>query len=270
MRPTLRLLAAVKPTHLTPNAPTGLTGLRNHPYPRYALVDLYSRTLAALQTLPDTSVYRQSCEALTKHRLSIVESVKPLGYDEWATATKKRVEQSVQTDLQNFKQQLNVLDDFEQEQAKAGISATEADDLRERNRQILRNKLQFIEKKAEEAIERKFEVLKSREVKTSITPPSGEKPPPEKREEWMDGGFDTEASMQRKLRASMQAVLSTDEGDNDEEVPEWWQPSPTLDTEQYVKRFIRIVSVGIMIKLTCVHKGFPRSKTRLAPGSSRK
>jgi NADH dehydrogenase (ubiquinone) 1 alpha subcomplex subunit 5 len=83
MRPALRLLAAVKPRLIEPGAPTGLTGLLTHPSPRSTLLYLYSSTLDKLKQVPETSVYRQSTEALTKKRLSIIEAVKPPGYDQW-------------------------------------------------------------------------------------------------------------------------------------------------------------------------------------------
>lgn len=93
MRNTLRLLAAVKPgRYLEAGDPTGLTGLSNHPAPRSALLYLYGATLDKLKTFPDHSVYRQSAEALTIHRMSIIESIKPEGYDEWAKKAAEKIE----------------------------------------------------------------------------------------------------------------------------------------------------------------------------------
>jgi len=86
MRRTYRLLASVKPTasqFLEPGAPTGLTGLRTHPSPRSTLVFLYRGTLDKLQALPEHSVYRQSTEAVTRHRLAAVEAAEPAGYADW-------------------------------------------------------------------------------------------------------------------------------------------------------------------------------------------
>ena len=92
MRISRRLLAKVKPgAFLEANTPTGLTGLTTHPAPRPALILTYRQTLEKLQQLPTTSVYRQSAEALTKQRLSIVESTKPAGYDEWLTQVRKQL-----------------------------------------------------------------------------------------------------------------------------------------------------------------------------------
>jgi NADH dehydrogenase (ubiquinone) 1 alpha subcomplex subunit 5 len=90
MRGTSRLLASLKKArYLEPGTPTGLTGLFTHPSPRSTLIYLYSSTLDKLKQLPESSVYRQSAEALTKHRLNIVNSVVPEGYEEWSAKAKK-------------------------------------------------------------------------------------------------------------------------------------------------------------------------------------
>lgn len=92
MRATLRLLAGVKPVrYLQPGAQTGLAGVYTHSTPRSTLLYLYTTTLEKLQAAPETSVYRQSVEALTKHRMAIVQSVKPDGYDEWRQRAQKLV-----------------------------------------------------------------------------------------------------------------------------------------------------------------------------------
>ncbi|KKZ66652.1 hypothetical protein EMCG_00215 [[Emmonsia] crescens] len=92
MRSTLRLLADVKPArYLQPHAPTGLTGLTTHPRPRQALLILYTTTLKKLQNIPESSVYRQATEALTKQRLKIIESTKPPGYDKWQQEVQQKV-----------------------------------------------------------------------------------------------------------------------------------------------------------------------------------
>ena len=96
MRFTLRLLANVKPgagRYLEPGNPTGLTGLMTHPSPRSTLLYLYSATLDKLQKLPDHSVYRQSTEALTRHRMRILENIKPAGWEEWAKKAQEKVDQ---------------------------------------------------------------------------------------------------------------------------------------------------------------------------------
>ena len=94
MRSTFRLLAKVKPGQfLEANTPTGLTGLQTHPSPRPSLIVLYNQTLTKLKEFPESSVYRRSTEALTKHRLKIVKDTIPAGYEEWVAKTKKIVEQ---------------------------------------------------------------------------------------------------------------------------------------------------------------------------------
>lgn len=90
MKHTLRLLAAVKPGEA--GNPTGLTGLFTHPSPRSTLLYLYGATLDKLKSFPDHSVYRQSTEALTKHRMNIIQSIKPDGYDEWAKKAAEKLE----------------------------------------------------------------------------------------------------------------------------------------------------------------------------------
>lgn len=92
MRSTVRLLANVKPGRfLEAGTPTGLTGLFTHEAPRSTLIYIYTSTLEKLKALPETSVYRQSAESLTKHRLKIVESVKPPGWEEWAEKAKAKI-----------------------------------------------------------------------------------------------------------------------------------------------------------------------------------
>jgi len=101
MRPALRLLAKVKPgRYLEAYSNTGLTGLFTHPAPRPTLIHLYRNTLDKLKELPKSSVYRQSTEALTKHRLKIVESVKPEGFEAWEEKTKEFIAKDPNVALQ--------------------------------------------------------------------------------------------------------------------------------------------------------------------------
>lgn len=51
---------------------TGITGLKVHANPLPELIKTYESTLTTLSTLPPTAVYRQSTEALTRHKLNIV------------------------------------------------------------------------------------------------------------------------------------------------------------------------------------------------------
>lgn len=104
MRATTRLLATAK--YLRPGAPTGLTGVFTHSAPRTTLIYLYNDTLNKLKTFPEHSVYRQSAEALTKHRLQIVESVKPEGLEQWQS----RVREVVESNPQAFKQVASLSD----------------------------------------------------------------------------------------------------------------------------------------------------------------
>ena len=94
MRATLRLLAAVRPAagrYLETGAPTGLAGLVTHGTPRSTLLFLYTSTLDRLRAaaVPEHSVYRQSVEALTRHRMALVEGVVPAGHAEWAARAEK-------------------------------------------------------------------------------------------------------------------------------------------------------------------------------------
>jgi NADH dehydrogenase (ubiquinone) 1 alpha subcomplex subunit 5 len=94
MRRTLQQLAAVRPSrYLEAGAPTGLTGLFTHPAPRSQLIYLYSSTLDKLSRFPESSLYRQSTEALTKYRLSIVSAAVPEGHAEWSAKAKKVIAQ---------------------------------------------------------------------------------------------------------------------------------------------------------------------------------
>lgn len=84
MRPALRLFATLRSAqYLEPGAPTGLTGLLTANSPRSQLLYLYNSTLEKLKQFPEHSVYRQSTEALTRHRMGIIESVRPEGLEAW-------------------------------------------------------------------------------------------------------------------------------------------------------------------------------------------
>lgn len=94
MRRTFRLLASVKPVrYLEAGAPTGLAGLNTNATPRATLLYLYASTLDKLRAVPESSVYRQSVEALTKHRRALVEQAKPTGYDEWLARARAVLEE---------------------------------------------------------------------------------------------------------------------------------------------------------------------------------
>ncbi|XP_006454374.1 hypothetical protein AGABI2DRAFT_189651 [Agaricus bisporus var. bisporus H97] len=54
---------------------TGVTGLAVHPNPLPELIKTYESTISILSSIPQTSVYRQGTEALTRHKLNIVQAV---------------------------------------------------------------------------------------------------------------------------------------------------------------------------------------------------
>ncbi|KAF2125034.1 hypothetical protein P153DRAFT_370355 [Dothidotthia symphoricarpi CBS 119687] len=99
MRAAVRLLASIKPGQfLERGAPTGLTGLLTHPSPRSTLLYHYNSTLDKLKQIPESSVYRQSVEGLTKHRLQVIESTKPKGWDDW----QEKIQMQVDNDPEAF------------------------------------------------------------------------------------------------------------------------------------------------------------------------
>lgn len=100
MRQSFRLLAAVNQTarYFESGAPTGLTGLLTSASARSSLLYLYASTLERLQPIPETSLYRQSVEAVTRHRLALVEATKPAGYDEWKARATALIEKDFKSD----------------------------------------------------------------------------------------------------------------------------------------------------------------------------
>lgn len=112
MRPTTRLLAR----YLEAGTPTGLTGLWTHSTPRSTLLYLYGTTLNRLQAIPESSLYRQSVEATTKHRMNIVEAAVPPGYNEWAA----RAKELVGKDTEHFRVNSGRIDGSEARTVKLG------------------------------------------------------------------------------------------------------------------------------------------------------
>jgi NADH dehydrogenase (ubiquinone) 1 alpha subcomplex subunit 5 len=112
MRQTTRLLAK----YLEAGQPTGLTGLWTHATPRSTLLYLYSTTLDRLSKIPESSLYRQSVEATTKHRMSIVAAAVPPGYDEWA----KKAKEIVGKDKELFRVNSGRIDGSEARTVKLG------------------------------------------------------------------------------------------------------------------------------------------------------
>lgn len=92
MRAATRLFASIKPSQfLEAGAPTGLTGLLTHPSPRSTLLYHYHSTLDKLKQIPESSVYRQSTEALTRHRLKVIEESTPSGWNAWQDKIKSQI-----------------------------------------------------------------------------------------------------------------------------------------------------------------------------------
>jgi len=59
----------------------------------------YNTMLEKLKRFPESSVYRQSVEAVTKQRLSVIESFKPEGLEEW----QQRVTETVKAHPEAFR-----------------------------------------------------------------------------------------------------------------------------------------------------------------------
>lgn len=83
---------------------TGLHGLPVHPNPLPTLLDIYRSTLGALSSkIPAGVVYRQSTEAITQHRIAIVEkhagSDGAQGGEEAITAVEKEIGQGIAESL---------------------------------------------------------------------------------------------------------------------------------------------------------------------------
>ena len=83
---------------------TGITGLAVHPNPLPELVQTYQSTLSVLSAAPPTSVYRQSVEALTQHKLNIVKGAN----GDIAAAEKKLDEGQIEESLDIAKDELKL------------------------------------------------------------------------------------------------------------------------------------------------------------------
>jgi NADH dehydrogenase (ubiquinone) 1 alpha subcomplex subunit 5 len=71
---------------------TGVTGLDVHSAPFPALIHTYTSTLALLQSIPASAVYRQSVEAITRERLEAVKSVGEEGTEEQIEQLEQRLQ----------------------------------------------------------------------------------------------------------------------------------------------------------------------------------
>lgn len=68
------MLRITRPLYQALKTTTGITGVAVHSNPLPELVKTYESTLAVLGSIPTTSIYRQSVEALTRHKLNIVQT----------------------------------------------------------------------------------------------------------------------------------------------------------------------------------------------------
>ena len=243
MRRTFRLLANVKPArYLEPGTATGLTGVYTHPSPRSTLLFLYSTTLDKLKAVPEHSVYRQSVEALTKHRMAIVESAVPPGYDEWAAKARRLLAEEMER--ANKRQALaRELAKSEQEQA-AG-----ADPERAMRIAALRSLLAEVPEQTELAnialsassgdeiavrVERAGQTFFIRHLPKVVD---------EREQEW-DGHYDPQfegvrsVKANKMIRENLEAALRMElSGSTETEKPvvqTAWEPEPQLTADQYV------------------------------------
>jgi NADH dehydrogenase (ubiquinone) 1 alpha subcomplex subunit 5 len=129
MLPTFRVLAEAGTQRLVPFSTTGITGILTHPNPRPALIAIYNHTLTLLSRLPEHSVYRRSTENLTRHRLAIVESVKPEGWEAFQTELKSGKEYHGVQNIKDTAFDLRVIG--KQFQAVAGMVSTQSPVVRE-------------------------------------------------------------------------------------------------------------------------------------------
>ncbi len=84
-----------RPVYQALKRTTGITGLAVHPNPLPELAKTYESTLSVLSTIPQTSVYRQGTEALTRQKLNIVQTAN----GDVATAEKKLNEGQIEESL---------------------------------------------------------------------------------------------------------------------------------------------------------------------------
>lgn len=83
---------------------TGITGLTVHPNPLPELTETYKSTLSVLSSIPLTAVYRQGVEALTKHKLNIVQGAN----GDIATVEKQLDEGQIEESLDIAKDELKL------------------------------------------------------------------------------------------------------------------------------------------------------------------
>ena len=67
------MLRLTRPLYQAIKQSTGITGLKVHPNPLPELTKTYENTISVLASIPANSVYRQGVEALTRHKLNIIQ-----------------------------------------------------------------------------------------------------------------------------------------------------------------------------------------------------
>jgi len=72
-QPSTTMFRLTRPVLQAIRSSTGLTGLAVHPNPLPELTKAYESTLNVLSTIPETSVYRQGVEALTRNKLRVIQ-----------------------------------------------------------------------------------------------------------------------------------------------------------------------------------------------------
>lgn len=277
MRRTFRLLASVKPArYLEAGTPTGLTGLYTHPSPRSTLLFLYSTTLDKLKAVPEHSVYRQSVEALTKHRMAIVEGAVPPGYDEWAAKARKlladeieqkKTREALAQELEKSEKELSEIE---------ARTASEAENARALRVAGLRSLLAEIPEQPEHAdivisasdgddaavrVERGGQTFFIRHLPKVVD---------EREQEW-DGHFDPDLegvrsvkatkTIREKLEAALKAELDGTSQTAKPAPQASWEPEPQLTAEQYVHT--GAYGDAMIGELTVASTGFRRLRIRL-------
>ncbi|GAA6038586.1 hypothetical protein JCM8097_009433 [Rhodosporidiobolus ruineniae] len=103
-RATRRLLAAVPSVNKDASShrtklSTGITGIPVHPEPLPALLHTYNSTLALLQQIPASAVYRQSVEAITRERLAAVNQLGSDGSEDSIEAVENKIGHGIVEEL---------------------------------------------------------------------------------------------------------------------------------------------------------------------------
>ncbi|GAA6002710.1 hypothetical protein JCM10207_007638 [Rhodosporidiobolus poonsookiae] len=78
---------------------TGITGLAVHPEPLPALLHTYNSTLALVQQMPASAVYRQSVESITRERLDAVNSLGGEGSEQEIEAVESKIGHGIVEEL---------------------------------------------------------------------------------------------------------------------------------------------------------------------------